>query len=380
MGKTVEGHITPIVKAGAALVHAATHENGGADEISVAGLSGELADDQPPKAHKASHENGGADELSVAGLSGLLADGQTPLAHKTSHQNGGSDELNLAGLSGLLADDQHVLDAEVLAVAAALVHAARHENAGADEISLAGLSGDPADTINKSLLTTRGDILFRNATVPARLAKGTWHQFLKQGQYAPEWTFNIGWHEIFMTHDTYTTAATGTASVSWGLYDTFLKTGATSGSTLRINTPEGFPVYGNATIFRLMLQAAGKSFANSTIWARVTRPMASLLNSDRGFGWKVVNGRLYAWNGNGTNHNLTDTGLDFGTWTRYDCIVEFKLETGTIKYYVGGVLKATHTTYITNDYHAFQAYITNTAAADKRIRVRYWALFGNNFW
>lgn len=31
--------------------HSARHENGGADEISVAGLSGELADDQPLKEH-----------------------------------------------------------------------------------------------------------------------------------------------------------------------------------------------------------------------------------------------------------------------------------------------------------------------------------------
>jgi len=31
--------------------HATSHENGGADEISVAGLSGELADPQPPKNH-----------------------------------------------------------------------------------------------------------------------------------------------------------------------------------------------------------------------------------------------------------------------------------------------------------------------------------------
>jgi len=31
--------------------HGDRHENGGADEISVAGLSGELADDQPPKEH-----------------------------------------------------------------------------------------------------------------------------------------------------------------------------------------------------------------------------------------------------------------------------------------------------------------------------------------
>lgn len=37
-------------------------------------------------------------------------------AHKTSHQNGGTDEIGVAGLSGLLADDQHVLDTEVKAI------------------------------------------------------------------------------------------------------------------------------------------------------------------------------------------------------------------------------------------------------------------------
>ena len=39
--------------------------------------------------------------------------------HSTQHENGGSDEIDVGGLSGLLTDDQHVLDAEVLAVAAA---------------------------------------------------------------------------------------------------------------------------------------------------------------------------------------------------------------------------------------------------------------------
>lgn len=34
-----------------------------------------------PAGHAASHQNNGADEISVAGLSGLLADPQTPLAH-----------------------------------------------------------------------------------------------------------------------------------------------------------------------------------------------------------------------------------------------------------------------------------------------------------
>jgi len=170
--------------------HAASHQNGGGDEISVAGLSGALADPQTPSAHalggaahsadtlanlntkisdliatygavrdigigtaaqrpaaavanrfwfatdtlvlsrdngaaweivvatpaahKATHENAGADEISVAGLSGALADAQTPTAHAASHQNAGADEISVAGLSGELADNQppkaHVLD------------------------------------------------------------------------------------------------------------------------------------------------------------------------------------------------------------------------------------------------------------------------------
>lgn len=44
--------------------------------------------------------------------------------HKTRHQDGGADEIIVTGLSGLLADDQHVLDAEVTAVAIALTQKA----------------------------------------------------------------------------------------------------------------------------------------------------------------------------------------------------------------------------------------------------------------
>jgi hypothetical protein len=34
-----------------------------------------------PDAHATTHQNAGSDEISVAGLSGVLADAQTPLAH-----------------------------------------------------------------------------------------------------------------------------------------------------------------------------------------------------------------------------------------------------------------------------------------------------------
>jgi len=126
---------------GAPAAHASTHEDGGADEIDVTGLSGLLADPQTPLTHKISHENGGADEISVAGLSGVLSDPQTPIAHKISHENGGSDELSVAGLSGLLADAQ-----------TPTAHSSTHLDTGSDPIDFSliigkGAAGDePAAT------------------------------------------------------------------------------------------------------------------------------------------------------------------------------------------------------------------------------------------
>lgn len=114
--------------------HASRHEVGGADELSVSGLSGLLTDPQTPLSHVSSHQNGGADELSVSGLSGLLADPQTPDTHASSHQNGGGDEISVAGLSGLLADEQ-----------TPLAHVSTHEVGGSDELSVSGLSGLLAD-------------------------------------------------------------------------------------------------------------------------------------------------------------------------------------------------------------------------------------------
>ncbi len=124
--------------------HAAQHEEGGADEISLEGLTGKAAESQTPDEHASQHESGGADELSVTDLTGLLATPQTPTthasshesggsdpisgiepsAHKTSHQNGGDDELSVAGLSGLLADAQNPL-----------AHVSTHKLGGTDKAS-----------------------------------------------------------------------------------------------------------------------------------------------------------------------------------------------------------------------------------------------------
>lgn len=60
-----------------------------------------------PAPHAASHEDGGSDEIDVTDLSGLLADAQTPLSHATSHEDAGADEIDVTDLSGKLADPQN---------------------------------------------------------------------------------------------------------------------------------------------------------------------------------------------------------------------------------------------------------------------------------
>jgi len=91
---------------GAVGAHKTTHEDGGTDEISIAALSGQAADDQPPDAHALAGTKHTASTLAQlnAKVSGATLDDsgdpRTPSAHKASHQDGGADEISVAGLVG----------------------------------------------------------------------------------------------------------------------------------------------------------------------------------------------------------------------------------------------------------------------------------------
>lgn len=65
-----------------------------ADGEHLARSGGTLVGVSTPPLHAASHESGGGDEISVAGLAGLLADAQTPLAHASTHLSTGSDPID----------------------------------------------------------------------------------------------------------------------------------------------------------------------------------------------------------------------------------------------------------------------------------------------
>ena len=75
-----------------------------------------VADDMP--VHASTHENGGADEISVAGLSGVLADEQTPVDHDHSGDAGDGGTFDAANLTSGAATDGQVLTADGAAGAA----------------------------------------------------------------------------------------------------------------------------------------------------------------------------------------------------------------------------------------------------------------------
>jgi hypothetical protein len=62
--------------------HSSRHENTGADEINIAGLSGEAADAQTPKDHGGAHESGGGDVL----------DGTMAFQYEKMTHNPGTDQ------------------------------------------------------------------------------------------------------------------------------------------------------------------------------------------------------------------------------------------------------------------------------------------------
>jgi len=101
-------------------------------KASNADFDTEWSDAGTPGLHASSHEDGGADEISLTGLSG------TPAA-LTTHEADTTSVHGIGDTSALALTANHPSNTTFND------HSARHEDGGADEISLAGLSGTSAD-------------------------------------------------------------------------------------------------------------------------------------------------------------------------------------------------------------------------------------------
>lgn len=133
----------------------------------------------------------------------------------TTDGSSGADKIGMTAITetGANVTVQSVFEALITRLKAVTDSASGADLIGATAISSLGAAAT-VQAILEALapMTTQGDIVYQGASAPARLAKGTAGQFLKQGTAIPEWgeatSFKVG----SFTRDTAT--ATGTQAIT----------------------------------------------------------------------------------------------------------------------------------------------------------------------
>ncbi|MGA8849708.1 MAG: hypothetical protein WB564_07810 [Dehalococcoidia bacterium] len=181
----------------------------------------------------------------------------------------------------------------------------------------------------------------------------------------------------WQTVDQWTESNTGSASQTLNILNLLLQTGATSGSVAQRRTsgntiaPHDLPTIA----FSYILNNWGIVQSASIMWLAVFRGTYSPSDTAVHVGWKIINGRIYATNANGTNQTITDTGdtsLASSSWA-YKRLTHVCETTGTMKFYIGDTLVATHTTNLPtvgSSGGSFILQIENTDAVNQKINMR----------
>ena len=123
-----------------------------------------------------------------------------------------------------------------------------------------------AAAIAKSTVTTAGDIIYRNATIPVRLGIGTAGQVLKvnSGATAPEWaTDNNKVIQVQVANLLTTATTTSTSYVDTGLTVTITPTSATSTILIQATVPTGMAL-ASSGVFLTLANGAGTNLLNPT--------------------------------------------------------------------------------------------------------------------
>jgi hypothetical protein len=169
--------------------HASTHENGGSDEVSVAGLSGELADPQTPKSHNQAlttitgHDKAAHDALSINAdqVDGCNAGLQANNVFKILAAIATGD-IFYVDVTPQIARLAKGSDGQVLKLSSGLPSWQNEGGGTSHEL----LSATHTDSLAASVV--RGDIIVGNSTPKwARLAKGAQYRALLMGADDPAW-------------------------------------------------------------------------------------------------------------------------------------------------------------------------------------------------
>ncbi len=364
-----------------------------------------------PSAHKASHEDAGADEISVAGLSGELADLQKVKDHAHQSSGGGAGGKLDHGLAleGLGDDDhpQYLNTArhdttERHPLGTVVPHDALANLTERNHSSLTGIG--PSDhhqkTIDASeltqghlpaprlggILTTQGDIMIRDATGPTRLGAGTSGQFLKtQGAgQNPVWAdVDGGSFDFFEKYREFlpwpsldgfvTTVDTGGSVEAKGWY-VKAQTGSTSGNRAFVRSKARFEcaMTSSGKVFTVEFCQIDFPSSNHTTFLFMTDSTdAPPSETSRHLGFKIVNADVYASNGDGTNQTITDTGQDVVTGAKRFTWKAVWTDGVNIKFYYNNVLKVTHTENLPAYWYGYYVNvgITTNAGVAKYIEI-----------
>ena len=164
----------------------------------------------------------------------------------------------------------------------------------------------------------------------------------------------------------YTQSLAGTGSFSYGAMYGYPHTGATINSEVIMYSSSPFWLIPSSrffTGFKTRLDPV-TTVTNLTIWMGILTNPTAPTATEAHCAFKILNGAIYASSGNGTNGELTDTGLTIAQYQTRDYDIK---HFGTyFEFYVDGVLKATHSIYYPNTYSTKATfYMTNTAAEIK---------------
>jgi len=220
------------------------------------------------------------------------------------------------------------VDYKISAYAAPLIHHTRHELFGDDEL----------------------DLFLSVLTLP--LAVNAWR-----------------------TRDNWTDYVTGSGQVTWsGILDLRCESGATSGSIASLYSGECMELSPQSTNCPFAACIQPRTYTTtSEIWVVARRTSVSPTSfpslTEKHVGWRILNGALYASNGDGTNGIQTNTGVTINRYDNPKLLI--RGTTGSdIKFYVDGVLKATHSTCIPTDWFYYcWCGIKNSAAVARTLRV-----------
>lgn len=173
----------------------------------------------------------------------------------------------------------------------------------------------------------------------------------------------------WQTSDNWTLYTSGSGSIAIDVMKANLETGTTQNSKASVYTGGVFagPVGNEFVSFTCNFRGdAPHTGCEVRLW--LTRGSGeSPADIDNHMGFKVIDGRIWATNADGTTETSTDSGIDWGTNQTKRLAMIVSSDESTIYYYVNDVLVATHTTKLPALWgHRAMVHIINDGVAANR--------------